>query len=466
MFGKRFLLGIVLASVGGLFLTASLTGAMPLPWRSGSPAEARTAVLSGGLLSPLPEPPGSHLPLPLPTVVSFQGLLTDPGTGLPIADATYSIRFSIWDGAGAGTEQWNETQNVTTSGGLFDVLLGSVTPLTTTVFDGDPRYLEVKVGADPAMTPRQRFVTVPYAFFAEDASLLDGIDSTNFALIPITEANLGFNTATQAELDVHKAAPSEHHTKTVDASELGSGTVDNTEFGFLNDVTSAIQGQLNSDFWKLGGNSGTTPGTDFLGTTDNQALELQVNGSRALRLEPDATSPNVIGGFSGNSVTGGVVGATIGGGGLSAGTNRVTDDHGTVGGGLGNQAGDNAGTTADRPYTTVGGGFKNTASGQLATVSGGANNTASSLNATVGGGTLNIASGVRATVAGGVFNTAAPRWLLPIRRPEQLRLQLGGGQRVRCALHRRRPLRLRHRRRRQPHSGRDASSRRRLLVLH
>src|SRR5438309_11295114 len=38
--------------------------------------------------------------------------------------------------------------------------------------------------------------------------------------------------------------------------------------------------------WSPFGNAGTTPGTNFLGTTDNVALELEVNGSRALRLEP------------------------------------------------------------------------------------------------------------------------------------------------------------------------------------
>ncbi len=38
--------------------------------------------------------------------------------------------------------------------------------------------------------------------------------------------------------------------------------------------------------WSLTGNAGTTPGTDFIGTTDNQPLELWVGGSRALRLEP------------------------------------------------------------------------------------------------------------------------------------------------------------------------------------
>jgi hypothetical protein len=85
----------------------------------------------------------------------------------------------------------------------------------------------------------------------------------------------------------------------------------------------------------------------------------------------------------------------------------VTDDYGTVGGGGNNQAGDNAGTTADRMYATVGGGHSNTASSQSATVAGGSGNTASGWNATVGGGAGSIASGDYATVVGGVSNGAS-----------------------------------------------------------
>ena len=94
----------------------------------------------------------------------------------------------------------------------------------------------------------------------------------------------------------------------------------------------------------LGGNAGTTPGTNYLGTSDNQALELKVNAARVLWLEPKATSPNLVGGYSGNWLTAGVYGATIGGGGQNGFLNRITDSFGAVGGGAANQAGDNAGT--------------------------------------------------------------------------------------------------------------------------
>ncbi len=117
--------------------------------------------------------------------------------------------------------------------------------------------------------------------------------------------------------------------------------------------------------------------------------------------QQNATSPNIIGGYSGNSVSSGVVAATISGGGASSGIHRVTDSYGTVGGGYHNQAGDNAGTTTDSSSATVGGGQNNTASGYAATIGGGWYNTASGYVATVGGGAANTASGNYATVLGG-----------------------------------------------------------------
>jgi hypothetical protein len=167
--------------------------------------------------------------------------------------------------------------------------------------------------------------------------------------------------------------------------------------------------------WALGGNAGTTPGTHFLGTTDNVALEVMVNSRRAWRVEPGPgvpPAPNLIGGFRGNSVTAGVAGATIAGGGVDGTTlglcggldtpcpNRVTDYFGTVGGGIDNQAGDGAGTIADRTSATVGGGVSNKATGARATVGGGRSNTASGHGATVPGGLVNQAGGDSSFAAG------------------------------------------------------------------
>ena len=73
----------------------------------------------------------------------------------------------------------------------------------------------------------------------------------------------------------------------------------------------------------------------------NAPLDIKVNGQRALRLEPTADAPNVIGGSPNNFVNAGVVGATIAGGGTlnpieSGSSNSVSADFGSVGGGVGN----------------------------------------------------------------------------------------------------------------------------------
>jgi hypothetical protein len=99
-------------------------------------------------------------------------------------------------------------------------------------------------------------------------------------------------------------------------------------------VTNVNAAQLNglnaTNFWQTGGNAGTTAGTNFIGTTDNQPLELWVNGSRALRLEPNPVGANIIAGAANNSVAG--YNTTIAGG-LG---NSVQASDSLVGGGMQN----------------------------------------------------------------------------------------------------------------------------------
>jgi len=163
------------------------------------------------------------------------------------------------------------------------------------------------------------------------------------------------------------------------------------------------------DFWSLTGNAGTDPTTHFLGTTDNRALEVRVDNARAWRVEPNADSPNLIGGHGDNEVAAGVVGATIGGGGpagIITLSNRVYDNHGTVGGGTGNCAGSNDGAAGTAIFATVGGGYLNDATADYAAVSGGRDNSAEGTSASVGGGWSNVANQEYAAVCGGRENSA------------------------------------------------------------
>jgi hypothetical protein len=172
------------------------------------------------------------------------------------------------------------------------------------------------------------------------------------------------------------------------------------------------------------GSAGTNPAINFIGTTDAQPFVVRTGDVQSLRIEPTSVlfngasvTANVIAGSGANSVTAGVRGATISGGGYPAGfndpdfgsgaPNRVTDSYGTVSGGYSNQAGDGAGSTSGAAGATVSGGYVNNALGNLSTVGGGFFNNASADNSTVSGGVSNIASGGTSTVSGGNANTAS-----------------------------------------------------------
>lgn len=117
----------------------------------------------------------------VPQLINYQGLLAD-GSGNPI-NGTRSIQFSIYDAATGGTALWTEDQTVTVSDGLFSVLLGSVTPLPYDLFKGGERYLALKVGGDPEMSPRKRLVSVGYSFRANDADHFTGKDTSDFVRV-------------------------------------------------------------------------------------------------------------------------------------------------------------------------------------------------------------------------------------------------------------------------------------------
>ena len=132
-----------------------------------------------------------------------------------------------------------------------------------------------------------------------------------------------------------------------------------------------------------------------------------------LYTQQNATSPNLIGGYSGNVISGTLAGAVIAGGGRLGNVNTAAGDFAALGGGYGNLAGVEAflgggkHNTADGIEAVVGGGYLNHASDTLTTIGGGAYNVASSSESTVGGGDTNTASGNTSAVTGGYHNTAS-----------------------------------------------------------
>lgn len=98
----------------------------------------------------------------VPRLINYQGKLTTPSGAL--VDATISMQFSIYADSTTSFALWSETQDsVKVEKGIFNVLLGSINPIPDSVFDGDIRYLGIKVGTDPEMSPRKAIVSVGYA---------------------------------------------------------------------------------------------------------------------------------------------------------------------------------------------------------------------------------------------------------------------------------------------------------------
>lgn len=105
----------------------------------------------------------------VPPYLSEQGRLFDDA-GDPVANGTVMITFAIYGATTGGSPLWTETQTIATDDGYFSAVLGDTSnggvAIPAALFNGSTRYLGVKVGSDPEMTPRQPLVSVPYAFVA------------------------------------------------------------------------------------------------------------------------------------------------------------------------------------------------------------------------------------------------------------------------------------------------------------
>ena len=108
---------------------------------------------------------------PSSLLFSYQGQLND-SDGNPITDSAVNMTFKLYDVAENGTACWSEehtgTNAVSVQSGLFNVLLGQITPIDTACLANDV-YLELDVNGE-TMSPRELLTSVAFSAVADDVS--------------------------------------------------------------------------------------------------------------------------------------------------------------------------------------------------------------------------------------------------------------------------------------------------------
>ena len=317
------------------------------------------------------------------TAFTYQGRLNFNGSP---AAGNFDFRFKLYADPLGNTQVGGSylTNAIYVTNGLF------TTPIDfgAGIFAGGMNWLEADVRSNGAasytvLNPLQGVTPAPSAIFATTAGSVSGTISA--AQISGTVGN-----------SVLPASP--NFTGTVMANSFsGSGA------NVTNVNAATLNGLSNSNFWNTSGNAGTSPANgNFLGTKDNQALVVEVNGQQAMRYEPTTDTPNLIGGYAGNLIQTGILGATIGGGGTVTGNQpnniMVNGNYGTIAGGINN--------TVTNYGGAVLGGAGNFNGGAFGFIGGGNNNNLNGAYSSIGGGILNTNTGFNTVLAGGNGNLA------------------------------------------------------------
>ena len=117
----------------------------------------------------------------VPNLISYQGVLND-ASGNPVNNTSLEMTFSIYDVSEGGTALWSEVQSVEVLKGVFNVKLGEVETLPSTLFRKESLWLGIKVGTDSEMAPRQKITSGSYAFRADRADMAEDVEKV---IVPV-----------------------------------------------------------------------------------------------------------------------------------------------------------------------------------------------------------------------------------------------------------------------------------------
>jgi hypothetical protein len=105
----------------------------------------------------------------IPRTISFQGVLAD-ASGRFVPDGPQRLTLRIYDSPAGASAIYSETHDVTVVRGVFNVIIGSQTPLPSSITFDRAYFLGISVGAEPELSPRTPMTAVPYALRAAVAN--------------------------------------------------------------------------------------------------------------------------------------------------------------------------------------------------------------------------------------------------------------------------------------------------------
>ncbi len=127
--------------------------------------------------------------------ISYQGMLQNNGAAV---NGTDTLKIQIYNSASGGSSLYTESQVVTVVNGIFNVAIGSVTPLLPVLDFTKQYYLAVSINGGPELSPRSEVSFAPYAFHAlnsDTASIAKTATIANGLSGPFVSSLNGFSGA-------------------------------------------------------------------------------------------------------------------------------------------------------------------------------------------------------------------------------------------------------------------------------
>jgi hypothetical protein len=264
----------------------------------------------------------------VPQQVALTARLSNAGVPLT---GSHTLLLRLFDSATGGAEVWNESALATADNGVVALTLGAQAPLTPSILDGRPLFVEVSVDGQ-VLLPRLPVVSVPYAVrasVAASASTLGTLAPGDVALtghthnyLPVgtmlscsgTDKMVGLTTSGSVLCAADTGA-----TYTAGAGiTLANGQIATTFAGTGQSATSARSDHNHAGIYLPFGSTLTCPGTQ-------KVIGLNTNGSVVCGNDADTDTNTTYSAGAGLQLTGTSFSVSLGGTGTA--TTVARSDH-------------------------------------------------------------------------------------------------------------------------------------------